>query len=354
MELLSTIAVAFTPPTVAAACAPRAYRSAPVLAAMVDFSGEWRMDLKASDSLGPVLRELGVPRVLAAVVTRLAVTQNILQTESAVTIEVKTALSAETLELKLDGSEVLLPGVTGGRTRASSRWVDDERLETRQCVDERGRLDDPEGANLFVTTRSLFDGGASLLEDCAVVRSSGEGVPKATAKRILRRVPSRATKPSMLMPGVYSSDDDASVLTERNVETALRDMRQQARTFFGCHPESQAIGITGDVKLQSLDGPCVVVALSGAFWHRRETVLANTAAFLMARIPEIAEVTVPDEDMLLDLIRDDETGEVLEDRRAPDFNGDRQTLEYQGIDPDTRGPFASPSGGFRAGGSIFS
>ena len=68
----------------------------------------------------------------------------------------------------------------------------------------------------------------------------------------------------------------------------------------------------------------------------------------------LAGVDVQDPDDLLDLIRDEETGMVLEDRRAPDLSGDRETLEYQGIDPDTRGPFAQASGGFRPGGSMFS
>ena len=34
--------------------------------------------------------------------------------------------------------------------------------------------------------------------------------------------------------------------------------------------------------------------------------------------------------------------------------GDRETMEYQGIDPDNRGPFAWGAGGFRPGGSLFS
>ena len=34
------------------------------------------------------------------------------------------------------------------------------------------------------------------------------------------------------------------------------------------------------------------------------------------------------------------------DKRAPDFNGDREVMEYQGLDPDARGPFVfSNSGG---------
>lgn len=151
-----------------------------------DFSGSWRMDLKASDSLGPMLRELGVPRILAAVLTRLAVSQEIRQDATQVEILVKTPLSTDTLLLHLNGTEGLLPGITGGRTVASSKWLNDGRLETRQCVDEGARLDDA-GAKLFVTTRSLQDGGKSLLEDCSVVQG-GVVVEGAIAKRILRRV----------------------------------------------------------------------------------------------------------------------------------------------------------------------
>ena len=90
-----------------------------------------------------------------------------------------------------------------------------------------------------------------------------------------------------------------------------------------------------------------------SFWHRRETVMRNAAVFLQQRIPELAEVEVADERMLLDVELDDETGAVLHDWRAPDYNGDRETLEYQGIDPDSRGPFGG-TGGLRPGGSMMS
>ena len=59
----------------------------------------------------------------------------------------------------------------------------------------------------------------------------------------------------------------------------------------------------------------------------------------MQRIPEITDVDVPDVEMLADTIVDDETGEIIEDRKAPDLNGDREAMNYQGIDPDSRGPF---------------
>ena len=55
-----------------------------------------------------------------------------------------------------------------------------------------------------------------------------------------------------------------------------------------------------------------------------------------------------------DVVRDDETGDLLDDRRAPDYNGDREAMEYQGIDPDRRGPFSEGVGGLRPGGSMLS
>ena len=82
--------------------------------------------------------------------------------------------------------------------------------------------------------------------------------------------------------------------------------------------------------------------------------MRNARAFLMAAIPELSDVELADPDDELDVIYDEETGAVVEDRRSPDFNGDRETLTYQGIDPDTRGPFADPTGGLRPGGSMFS
>ena len=124
--------------------------------------------------------------------------------------------------------------------------------------------------------------------------------------------------------------------------------------MFGRHRACAEVGITGEVQYVDLDGPVVLLALRGRFWHRRETVLNNARAYLLNAIPELADVELADPDDELDVVTDPETGVVVEDRRAPDWNGDRETLQYQGIDPDTRGPFPQAQGGFRAGGSMFS
>lgn len=140
-------------------------------------------------------------------------------------------------------------------------------------------------------------------------------------------------------------------LSDSNVRQCLADFVTAAESMFGDNPRAASVGITGSVTLVDIDGPIVLLALQGRFWHRRETVLRNARAYLMNAIPELADVDLADPDDLLDEIVDEEFGIVIEDRRAPDWNGDRQTLEYQGIDPDMRGPFPNFAGNF---GSMFS
>ena len=138
------------------------------------------------------------------------------------------------------------------------------------------------------------------------------------------------------------------------MRAALDEFRRNAVDMLGCHPAAAAIGITGDVALAHQEGPFCELALEGRFWHRRATVLRRAEAHLRARIPELIEVTVADPAMLLDAEFDEMTGVVIADHRAPDYNGDRATLEYQGIDPDARGPFGGAAGGLRPGGSMLS
>ena len=124
--------------------------------------------------------------------------------------------------------------------------------------------------------------------------------------------------------------------------------------MFGRHEACARIGISGELRFEALDGPVVLLSLRGRFWHRRETVVRNARAYLLQQIPELSDVDLLDPDDLLDVVTDEETGMMLDDRRSPDWNGDRETLTYQGIDPDSRGPFPQAQGGLRPGGSLFS
>lgn len=137
---------------------------------------------------------------------------------------------------------------------------------------------------------------------------------------------------------------DTMHLDEENVEMCLQEFidSDYGKQMFGKHEVPASIGITGSIEFVEISGPEVVLSLRGKFWHRRETVLGRAAMWLNARMPEITDVNVNDLEELKDFeeILDD-FGEVLfrKDKRAPDYNGDRETMEYQGMDPDVRGPF---------------
>ena len=132
---------------------------------------------------------------------------------------------------------------------------------------------------------------------------------------------------------------------EESVEQCLEELMDSdyGQTMFGRHDMAANVGITGSLELISLEGPEVTLSLIGKFWHRRETVLGKAAMYLNARMPELTSITVATKEDLQDFeeVTDEFTGEVLyvEDKRSPDFNGDRETMEYQGVDPDARGPF---------------
>ena len=141
-------------------------------------------------------------------------------------------------------------------------------------------------------------------------------------------------------------------LTEENAEECLELLMdsEYGEQMFGRHEKAASIGITGDVQLVEIEGPEVTLSLQGEFWHKRSMVLGKAAIWLNACMPEIMHVNVQDPVELEDFedYRDEDTGELLyvHDKRSPDYNGDRGTMEYQGIDPDVRGPFPSGTRGF--------
>ena len=144
-------------------------------------------------------------------------------------------------------------------------------------------------------------------------------------------------------------------LDEDNVQQCLEEFveSEYGKQMFGCHERPSSIGVTGSIDLVEVSGPEVTLTLDGKFWHRRATVLGRAAMWLNARMPEITDVMVADQEELKDFEEVlDDFGEVVfrKDKRSPDYNGDRETMEYQGMDPDMRGPF--PQNAMGSGSSM--
>jgi len=144
---------------------------------------------------------------------------------------------------------------------------------------------------------------------------------------------------------------DQLPLDEEAVQMCLDELvySDYGMTMFGVQDVPASIGITGEIALAEVCGPEVYLSLSGKFWHTRSHVLGRAAVYLNARMPEIISVSVLDPDELSDFeeVIDEYTGDIMEviDRRSADYNGDRETMIYQGIDPDQRGPFVKTVGG---------
>ena len=90
------------------------------------------------------------------------------------------------------------------------------------------------------------------------------------------------------------------ILTEENAIAVLDECMEDLGTMFGSNEESQRVGITGMVSFVELDGPMLVVRLSGRFWHQRTRVVERVSSYVLERIPECVDVIIEDVEQLDD------------------------------------------------------
>mmetsp|Transcript_20301 Transcript_20301/g.68120 ORF Transcript_20301/g.68120 Transcript_20301/m.68120 type:complete len:142 (+) Transcript_20301:39-464(+) len=80
------------------------------------------------------------------------------------------------------------------------------------------------------------------------------------------------------------------VLTWDNVERVVEEAQTELGTIFGSSQENQDIGLTGALELVDIEGPTVIVSLSGTFWHSLDRVQPRVDNYIRTRIPECADV----------------------------------------------------------------
>jgi len=90
--------------------------------------------------------------------------------------------------------------------------------------------------------------------------------------------------------------DEPMELCEENAELVIQEVRDELGTIFGYDKGSREVGITGEIELVEIDGPTVIVALNGRFWHATDTVMMRVSSYVMQRIPEVIDVVLSIED----------------------------------------------------------
>ena len=69
----------------------------------------------------------------------------------------------------------------------------------------------------------------------------------------------------------YTYDELILPLEEECIEQCLEEFMdsEYGKSMFGIHDLAASVGITGSIEFSELDGPEVILTLTGKFWHRR-------------------------------------------------------------------------------------
>ena len=102
-------------------------------------------------------------------------------------------------------------------------------------------------------------------------------------------------------------------LCEENAALVIEEVKAELGTIFGYDQGSKNVGITGAIELVEVDGPTIIVSLSGRFWHATDTVMLRVESFVKQRIPEVISV-----------ILDESKSDIKDDNRLNTEPGGRK------------------------------
>lgn len=154
-----------------------------------DFSGNWVMDLSASDRLDDVLIPFGMPWLGCKLINNLGIKQHITHDTDRLRIAITTSVRSQVLTLQIQGAATHgAYGPLGVEVPTRTMWIPDGRLLTIQdCFDA-------DGSHLqFCTERSLqklhvkANGEEVLLERVYIGPAHDFDSASARAVRVLRR-----------------------------------------------------------------------------------------------------------------------------------------------------------------------
>ncbi len=97
----------------------------PLPTPQVDFSGQWQLDLKASDSLDEILKAIGTSAIERMILDNAPITQVVKQTDAVITINITSGPYHRTDVLWLDGRQTKAEDPSGRPVISVSTWNDE-------------------------------------------------------------------------------------------------------------------------------------------------------------------------------------------------------------------------------------
>lgn len=149
-----------------------------------DFTGRWRFDEKASDSMDEMARQQGANWVERRLAASLRPVQTISQAVDRITISIDSGIAVRTETLRLDGQPEEKNTDRAGQVTTRSRWAPDGSLITVAESRKDGAV------TLTTMTRSLSPDRSTMTQLIEMKPPSGETL---TARRIFRREPESGT-----------------------------------------------------------------------------------------------------------------------------------------------------------------
>ncbi|NJK61712.1 MAG: hypothetical protein HC921_02625 [Synechococcaceae cyanobacterium SM2_3_1] len=148
--------------------------------AVADFTGTWHLDNEASDSFDEIMKAEGLNMIARNFAARLKVTQEIVQSDSHLTITARTKWGAHTTDASLNGETEIKTNRQGKEYRACHYWDPDGTTLITKVESTH-----PDGRPIeTIVRRFLEDGNATMVQQVELRYSTGEIY---SARRIFRR-----------------------------------------------------------------------------------------------------------------------------------------------------------------------
>ncbi len=145
-----------------------------------DFTGTWHLDNDASDAFDEIMKAEGMNMIARNFMARLKITQELVQSESKLSITGRTKWGAGTTEILLNGETETRKNKQGKEFKTRSYW--DQGGTTLITTVESTH---PDGRPIeMVIHRFLQDGNATMVQQVELRYSTGETY---SARRIFRR-----------------------------------------------------------------------------------------------------------------------------------------------------------------------